>query len=273
LSGIKYVLDIRTIPVELHDCIDRLKEKFFYVAIAFAKKLASGITVITSCMQDELLPPTSIPHMNIGIWTSGVSLDAFRPENFRESRDSRNDFMIMYHGIFTKTRGLYETIDAMELVRDQTPNVKLMLVGDGPSASELREMVRQKHLENTVFFHEKVLYQRIPEILAKCDVGILPFPDSIWWRVSSPLKLMEYLAMEKPVIVTDIVAHRSVIKESPCGIYIRSNRPEDIVGGILKAYTKRGQMATFGKFGRDIIERNYTWEIQAQRLVEYFKSL
>ena len=105
------------------------------------------------------------------------------------------------------------------------------------------------------------------------DVGILPFPELMWWRVSCPLKLMEYLAMEKPVIVTDIEAHRHVLDGIHCGLFISSNRPADIAQGILKMYQNREQLGTIGKEGRIRVQDKYTWEAQTIKLEKYLYSI
>jgi glycosyltransferase involved in cell wall biosynthesis len=272
-ENVKFVLDIRTIPVEVHDLVDKIKERMFYAVVTLAKKYIRGITVITPSMRDKLFGEVSQHNQPIGIWTSGVSLEMFRPKQTGKLLFSGNSFVIMYHGILTQSRGLQETIKAMELIANQYPSIKFIIVGNGPAAKELHMLVRKIHLEDTVFFHKRVAHSCIPSFIAQCNIGILPFPDLMWWKVSSPLKLLEYLAMEKPVIVTDIEAHRNIIGDLPCGVYIKSNNPEDIAHGIIQAYTVRKHLSQYGKVGRDVVQENYSWHKQAEKLDRYFCSL
>jgi glycosyltransferase involved in cell wall biosynthesis len=106
-----------------------------------------------------------------------------------------------------------------------------------------------------------------------CDVGIIPLPDHPYWRFQSPLKLLEYLAMEKVVILTDIPAHRAVIGEAKCGVYISAVNPTKIAGAIEYAYLNKGNLEEWGKMGRKIVKEKYTWEKVAMDLENYLLSI
>ena len=102
----------------------------------------------------------------------------------------------------------------------------------GNAVEKLKELVITKKLESNVIINEPVEYNRVPIFIDTCDVGILPLSDIFWWKMSSPLKLIEYLAMGKPVILTDIEAHQQIINSENCEIFIDSCKPEDIRNGI-----------------------------------------
>jgi len=164
-------------------------------------------------------------------------------------------------------------IEAVNLLRDEGVDIVLLLVGDGSARSALQNTINSLNLEDRVIFKGPVQHEEIPLYISLADVGILPFPRILWWRVSSPLKLMEYLAMGKPVIVTDIEAHRDVINSNKCGFFIPSNHPRHIAKGILEAYGKKNHLQEIGQAGRNLIQDMYTWDNQARKLEEYLKSI
>jgi glycosyltransferase involved in cell wall biosynthesis len=84
---------------------------------------------------------------------------------------------------------------------------------------------------------------------------------------------MEYLSMEKPVIVTDIEAHRTVIDSNETGMFIPSNDPADIAKGILRAYHEQRRFPVMGREGRKRIRDQFTWEKQAFRLNQYLRAV
>ena len=107
--------------------------------------------------------------------------------------------------------------------------------------------------------HDSVNYLNVPEYINMCDVGIVPLPNSPDWRYQCPLKLLEYLAMEKVVIATDIPANRNVLKKSKCGIYVSSTDPKQIAEAIVYAYNHRNELKKWGVSGREIIMERYSW--------------
>ena len=100
------------------------------------------------------------------------------------------------------------------------------------------------------------------------DCGILPFPDIDWWRVSSPLKLMEYIALNLKIVATDIVAH-NYVKSIFTGIEIaKDNSPQILADAISKVFDRENS-----KFDFDLIEKNISWNAQANSLIKYINSL
>jgi glycosyltransferase involved in cell wall biosynthesis len=79
--------------------------------------------------------------------------------------------------------------------------------------------------------------------------------------------------MEKAVILTDILAHRAVIGEAKCGIYISSVKPMEIANAIEYVYLNRDTLEERGKIGREIVKREYTWEKVAGKLENYLLSI
>lgn len=272
----KFVLDIRTIPVEVRDPIDRLKEQIYKVVLSFANSFSDGVAVISPLMKKQICHEYNIDENNVGIWSSGVSLETFNFEGINPINEPpfcNKKFIVMYHGALSQSRGLQETVKAIGLLKSSRPDIVFFILGDGKAESKLELSIRELNLGNNVFIHKPVPYEDVPKYIASCHIGILPFPNLNWWRVSSPLKLMEYLAMGKPVIVTDIEAHREVLNNSPCGIFIKSNNPEEIAQGIIRAYTLKNKLKEIGKVGREIVARDYTWKNQADNLINFLESL
>jgi len=277
----KFILDIRTVPVEVFGISGKIKEKLFNISILGAKYLFDGITVITPFMKKVLTDRYGLSKSNMSVWSSGASLDQFDPNQFnpehiealKEQLNLKDKFVIMYHGVLTATRGLPEAIKALSLLSNEHSDIAFFILGDGIAKVELENVTNRLELQNRVIIKDVVPYEEIPKYIALADVGILPFPPILWWRVSSPIKLMEYLAMGKPVIVTDIEAHKQVIGRNPCGFYVNSNKPESIARGIVEAYMKKGRLKEIGQQGRKLIQDKYSWAKQASQLEKYLKSI
>jgi glycosyltransferase involved in cell wall biosynthesis len=124
-----------------------------------------------------------------------------------------------------------------------------------------------------VIIHDAVDYENVPKYISMSDVAIIPLPDMHYWRSQSPLKLMEYLAMKKVVIISDIPAHRAIIGGETCGIYLSSVKPIEIAKSIEHALQNKYRLREWGEIGRVIIQNGYTWQKVANDLNGYLLSI
>jgi glycosyltransferase involved in cell wall biosynthesis len=288
LIGSKVVFDVRSTPTPIKNLNERvsisqrLLAYSFSVSVMIAKKALDGITVLTDLMKKELCDRFDIDPDRVGVWTSGVSSTLYKPERYvsdatrlRREFGFSNRFIVSYHGAFSQSRGLIDVIKAVGMIKDQYPLVSLFLLGSGSdqTLTEIQDTIKRLELERRVIVHGSVSYTQVPEFIAMCDVGIIPLPNLPQWRNQCPLKLLEYLAMEKPVILTDIPCHRVVVGTSECGIYIPSTQPSEIARAIAFAFGNRENLKERGLKGREIIEESYTWERIVENLECYLKSL
>jgi len=277
----KMILDVRSTPIKVRNTLRmNLHLLVFRSSVTLAKKKLDGITVLTKSMKKHMCFEFDIPLENVGVWTSGVALDLFNPENYdgkemRRKFGLEDKFIIFYHGALGTARleGIAETIKSLEILKSQSDNLVLFLLGEGDALPTLRELVRESHLENAVVIKGMVDYSDVPKYIAMCDVGIVPLPNSPNWRYQCPLKLLEYLAMGKFVIATDIPANREVMGESKCGIYVSSVSPQAIAAAITHAYDNRKTLKKYRLIRRNIVEEKYSWMKVAEDLETYLSKI
>ena len=161
----------------------------------------------------------------------------------------------------------------MKLLKRTYPDVVLFLLGTGPILKDLKVLVQKENLKANVIIHNPVDHAEVPKFVSFSDLCIIPLPNHPYWRFQCPLKLLEYLAMEKVVIATDIPAHRLVIGKERCGLYISSIKPSEIAKSILYAYHNKDRLNEWGKSGRAIVTEKYSWEKVTNDLENYLLSI
>ncbi|TKJ41547.1 hypothetical protein CEE37_03000 [candidate division LCP-89 bacterium B3_LCP] len=267
----KLVHDVRTVPVRE----DSGKAYRAYSgSLKYAQRHFDGLTTITNPLRDEICAEFGFPESKIGVWTSGVNVDHFKPQNasgLRKELGLEGKFVVFYHGAVNENRGVIELAGAAEHLRD-LPDLRIIIVGRGNRWSELETVIKQKSLEQ-VILKPGVPYAEIPRWVAMADLCAVPLPDHPWWRVSSPLKLMEYLAMEKPVLLTEMPAHRAVIPDDKDAFYVPSANPEMFAVGIRRAISQKERFKEMGETGRHKAKSILTWEMQAKFLHDYFDKV
>ena len=275
LRKVKFILDIRSIPVEIVGFRGFATNFLYSLSVLIAKKWFDGLTTLTHLMKAEICQNFNIIPSVVGVWTSGVSDKLFNPENFSwEGTKLRNKlglnqkFIVFYHGIFTATRGLLEVMAAIKIVCKKRPDVVFFQLGSGPLIDCQKAFIQKENLQENIILHDPVSHKEVPKFIAMCDVAVIPLPNHPYWNSQSPLKLLEYLAMEKVVILTNIPAHKAVIGEAKCGLYISSIEPKEIAAAIDTAYINRANLKIWGSVGRAIIKERYTWQKVASDLVK-----
>ncbi len=266
-----FVLDIRTVPVDvkgnLRGKLDLLR---YRLAVKVADRFCDGITVITPMLGESILPDLKRLSGRLGVWTSGVNLQQFQRQgpSMKEALGLSGNKILLYHGILSPNRGLQNAILAVGLLRGVLPELIFLVVGDGEARVELAELAARHGVGKRVVFTGKVPYEDIPAYIRAADIGILPFPNIRWWDVSSPLKLMEYLAVGINVVATDIRAHRVVAEQTGGVMLVADNQPRVLAQGILDALNGGPQAPS-----RELLEKTISYNSQARNVAEFFSGL
>jgi glycosyltransferase involved in cell wall biosynthesis len=284
LLGVKVVLDIRSTPTPIENSFRKvglhqyLIDLTFKASVGIAKRKLDGMTIITALMKKEICDKFHIDPNWVGVWSSGVSTELFRYDKYvnegielRKTLGLTGRFIIGYHGGFSQSRGLMDAMGALSIIRNRHPDVLLFMLGTGSvqTICEMRELIQEYGLQDKIILHNAVDYEQVPKYIAMYDVGIVPLPDLPQWRNQCPLKLLEYLAMNKVVILTDISCHREIIGGNKCGIYVPSTRPAEIAECMTFAYDNKEKLKDWGTSGRLIVQNKYTWERVAEDLDNY----
>lgn len=271
----RFVLDVRTPLVEEAVCSNVLRFNYWF-AMKFAGMFLAGITVITEGLKKDLKGFFS-NDKPVAVWGSAVDPEVFDPgrtyPELRKSLGLENRFVFFYHGALTLMRGLPELISGIKKLNTEHPQTALVLLGDSPSADEIKRQTHAMGLSDKVYFLGPVDNSDVPKYLAAADVGVIPLPDVRCWQVSSPLKLFEYMSMELPVVVSDIEAHRSVLADAPFAVYAGEVSPEGFYLALKSAVTGIGELRKHAHRAREIIMNSHTWPRKAEILSEFLSSI
>jgi len=270
ILNIPIILDIRTLP------IDRDKSFLFNVTMYLSRYVVNGITTITPELENTIRARYNLRNMKIGIWSSGTSVDDFKNIELIHENSREKKFTLIYHGGYSPTRGIENLINAISELDSSLKNkIKLMLIGMPKSKiKDLLKLAENTGVKEQIDILPKVDYSKINYYLKIADVGVIPLPpQNNWWKVSAPLKTLEYLAAGKSIIATNIPFHCRIFEKGNCGILIESGSPEAIAEGITNMYKKQNDFRKMGLEGRNVVEKFYTWDVMAEKLEIFLKNI
>jgi len=236
--------------------------KNFYIKFILnkASRLFHIITFVSEGLKKHILNEYSIKSHHKLVWTSAVN-DHFTSYPL-SNKSKNNNLSIIYHGSLDFDRGILELCMACSKIG----NITLKIIGSGVLVGKIKEICDSPNINN-IILREPMPQIEIVKEISKADIGIVPLSDTLPMRTSSPLKMMEYISLNKPVIATKLDSFINTFKDNYEGIYyIENNSIEELIRGINYFISKIDIFRDKAKKGRTLIKDNFTWDIQAMKL-------
>ncbi|TSD03897.1 MAG: hypothetical protein Greene071436_233 [Parcubacteria group bacterium Greene0714_36] len=144
---------------------------------------------------------------------------------------SANAFLIVSVGRLVPWKGFLELIDALAVVRKESPEMRLSIIGAGPQEKVLRARIVALGLENIVSLGGSVAHADVLRHLRAADIFIL---NSSYEGFSHTL--LEALAMEAPIMAADVGGNREVITDGVSGRLYHERNGQTLAREILQLY-------------------------------------
>jgi glycosyltransferase involved in cell wall biosynthesis len=186
--------------------------------------VADHIFVQSEAMRDWLVTLGIAPARMTPV-PMGVDAALFDRATIAPSSDPRlaGRRVVLYLGRVAQSRRSDFLLEVAERLRQELPEVLLVIAGDAPSLDEMVWM--RSAIAGRGLGHHVLLTGWLPQAAAlgyavRAEVGLSPIPRGVLFDVSSPTKLVEYLALGIPGVANDIPDQRHVIEESGAGLCV-----------------------------------------------------
>lgn len=183
----------------------------------------------------------------------------------RRLSNNQDDIIIGHVGGLAFERDLAFLIYAFKQLHQKNSNCKLVFVGDGPAKKQLEALSSKLELSQSILFTGSVDRENVPKYLSAFDIGICHLPDTLAYRCSFPLKILEYLACGLPVLASNIVAHAEIAK-SLHNVYLYDLSLESLVKKIVS-------FSSNPNFLQHQVQdkiKEYDWAVLAKRYDEIY---
>ena len=197
-----------------------------------------------------------------GIATERMTLlpNCIDPEHFIPADpDKVEPNTIGYAGSLMPYEGLDTLISATGLLKEQGTNLRVHIIGDGESKPLLEEQVQRLGLTDRIRFFGKVPPDSARELLGRCAVVCIPRKPFQVCEIVPPIKLVEALAMAKPVIVPDLPVFRDELGGAPVGWFFQSGDTIDLARVVQAALGNQEELVTRGLQARKYAVANRCW--------------
>jgi glycosyltransferase involved in cell wall biosynthesis len=278
LTGAKIILDLHDLMPELFagrfdtDLADR-RVRLVTVQERLSGRFADRVVTVTHEWRDTLIE-RGLPASKAAVVMNLADGRLFTPRAGGDDDDDDDDdgVRLIYHGTFTHRYGVDVAVRAIDIVRRQIPDVRLSLAGAGETRDELVDLVRKLDLGDHVWISPAMMEaEALPDLIGRHDIGLVPNRSNIFTDGILPTKLLEYVAMEVPVVASRTPGVAAYFTDEMVR-YATPGDVEDLARAIVELASRpelrRSQIAATAAF-----TEAYSWESGATEYVELVKGL
>ena len=208
----------------------------------------------------------------------GIALDVFtpgpKPADLVERYRIKNVPTILCVGRLVKRKGQDKLIKALPKIKDEFPNVKLLLVGEGPLRKKLSKLVKKLQLEDNVIFTGRVSYEELPKYFRVGDIFAMPARTRNFGLEVEGLGIvyLEASATGLPVIVGSSGGAPDALIQGETGYVVDGRNSAEIARQISYLIRDPESAKRLGAKGRDWIERNWSWQLWGEKFSEVLRG-
>lgn len=192
-------------------------------------RFSDAVIAVSEAVKDEVAAYDYIPGDRLRVIYNGVEEARFSGNEGSAIRTEfnlpENAVIVGNVGRLTLQKGQQYLIEAVASIKNDFPELRLLIVGDGPDRTALLCLAREKGVEERVIFTGS--RHDVPNLLAAMDIFVFP---SLWEGL--PNALVEAMAAGKAIIATDIRPNREVLGSEEAGLFVTEKDSNSLASGI-----------------------------------------
>ncbi|KKS44887.1 hypothetical protein A2567_01875 [Candidatus Azambacteria bacterium RIFOXYD1_FULL_42_11] len=242
-----------------------LKSRLLKWIGCFAMKHAARIRVISRAIFNQVREQ-GIPESKIRLVSLRVDLYLFNPNLWKSDFYTFGDKMgitIGYIGRLIDGKGLEDLFEAISKLKFQ-----ILIFGNGPLEAKLKKMAEDLNIADKVEWRGFMPYSKVSEALAQIDIFVYPS-----WHEGFGRSIMEAMAMEKPVVATNVGGIPDLVKDGENGFLVEPHKPEELAKKIKILTEDKELREKFGKAGRKWVAKNFEWNEGIKKFAQLFLEL
>lgn len=242
-----------------------------WLADRILEPFTNGFIAVSHAVKEQMVQRQGLPAHKIQVIYNGVDPDQF---HVRESQAVARLTLGLPVGVpvigciarLDLIKGHSYLIDAMTQIRAHLPQATLLIVGTGTAQAILREQVQKRGLSRAVLF----LGERrdIPTLLRAMDLFVLPSLDE-----GLGIALIEAMAMELPVVATNVGGIPEVVDNGQTGILVPPRDSEALAQAIVALLKDEAKRCRMGMLSKERVLAQFTAQRYVAQLENFYQSL
>ncbi|HEV7610112.1 MAG TPA: glycosyltransferase family 4 protein [Steroidobacteraceae bacterium] len=276
LFGKKYVFDHHDINPELYEA--KFGKRGFGRSLLVALERMSFRTANLVISTNESYRRIAIGRggknpKDVFVVRSGPDLTRIKQVPAVPALKKGRRYLVGYVGVMGKQEGIDLLLQAVQFIVKHLSrtDIQFGLVGGGTELPAMRELAKQLGVAEYVTFTGRAPDAELLEMLNTADICVNPDRANDMNDRSTMNKIMEYMALGKPVVQFDLTEGR--VSAGDASWYARPNDVADLAQKMVSLLADESQRIHMGAIGRERVERVLSWQHEAPRLLAAYDNL
>jgi glycosyltransferase involved in cell wall biosynthesis len=276
LMGKKFLFDHHDINPELYEAKFGRRDFFYRLMVRLERwtfKTADVSIATNESYKKIAIERGGMPPDKIWVVRSGPKLDRLKIQPPKPELKCGKRFLVGYVGVMGAQEGIDLLLQAAQyLIRDLgRTDVHFGLVGGGTSLEQMQAMAREMGILEHVTFTGRVPDAILLDMLNTADVCVNPDVANEMNDKSTMNKIMEYMALAKPIVQFDLTEGR--VSAQDASLYAKRNDPQDMARKILELLDNPEQRQKMGEYGRNRVQNELEWQYEAPKLLAAYDEI
>ncbi len=275
-KGVRVIFDHHDINLEMYEAKYGRRDIFYY-GLSFVERLtfATADVVIStneSYLSVALTRGGKSPE-DVFVVRSGPDLSRFQPVPPNPVYRRGRKYLVGYVGVMGEPEGIDYLLQSVRYIvyEKKRQDIQFMLIGSGPMFEKLQALSEELEVKEFVEFTGRIPDNELLARLSSCDVCANPDKKMPYNDRSTMNKIMEYMAMGKPIVQFDLLEGRRSAEGA--SVYAKGNDVVDFAENILELLEDTERRQKMGELGRKRMEEKLEWRHQVPKLLEAYEKV
>ncbi|HEY0985333.1 glycosyltransferase family 4 protein [Schlesneria sp.] len=276
LLGKRFLFDHHDINPELYMAKFGRKDFFYKVMLAWERWTfwVADVSIATNESYKKIAVERGrMSPERVFVVRSGPMLDRLKVVPPVESLKCGRRFLVGYVGVMGKQEGIDLLLNSVRHIvfNMNRRDIHFGIVGGGTSLDEMKAYAAELGVADYVTFTGRVPDQQLLEMLNTADVCVNPDVANDMNDKSTMNKIMEYMALGKPIVQFDLTEGRFSAQEA--SLYAKHNDPVDMAEKVVSLLDNPEQRQKMGEYGRRRVQNELEWKYEVPKLLAAYEAL
>ncbi|GAB4024763.1 glycosyltransferase family 4 protein [Spirosoma koreense] len=274
LLGVKYLFDHHDVNPEFY-LAKFGKKDFFYRLMLLFERITFGVADVSIATNESYkeiaIRRGKMRPEDVTVVRSGPKLDRLRIVPGNDKFKKGRKYLVGYLGTICESEGIDLLLEAVKKITVRRQDIQFAIVGGGTSLEAMKQLSIDMGLGEYVDFYGRVPDDLLLEVLNTADVCVNPDKPTEMNNLSTMNKIMEYMALKKPIVQFDLKEGRFSAQQA--SLYAIPNDIDDFASKVMYLMDSPSVRTRMGEFGYQRVANELSWDHERGKLLRLYNRL